>query len=376
MNIFLSAHLKKLILEFKGIVSILNYLLLKIIVSIFNTRTIYEKTIAIINSEQIGDIILTIDFLNSVSNNNFYKNKLAIIQDKYQDVFNSININFKLITYNKQNFRYNIIYKIKIILALRKYNIDVILNISPVRGNLNDEITLLSGSKSKIATNFSSVFKSRLSLCYYNKKYSYILTDNFQSEYLKLTLLLDRLNITYTKSKRPFKVNTICNLTLLGTSNYVVIAPATTNNIKNWDKSSFLMLANKFSESMQIVYIGTKNQNNIINYLNKNTNNSIAFINELSFPDLINLIAGSKLFIGLDSGLTHVALYLEIPLVAIIGGGGFGKFFPYREYNNAKFLYHQLQCFGCNWHCIYGSPNCINLVSVESAFQACKSVIM
>jgi ADP-heptose:LPS heptosyltransferase len=75
-----------------------------------------------------------------------------------------------------------------------------------------------------------------------------------------------------------------------------------------------------------------------------------------------------SLYIGNDSGLTHLAHQLNAPLIAIIGGGKFGKFFPYKEREDAVFLFDQMDCFGCDWNCIHDKRYCLINVSPELVY--------
>ena len=72
---------------------------------------------------------------------------------------------------------------------------------------------------------------------------------------------------------------------------------------------------------------------------------------ELELYEIPFLVKYAKLFIGQDSGLTHIAFKLGVPLIAIIGGGEFGRFFPYRESEKVRFLYSKMDCFLCHWEC-------------------------
>ena len=76
--------------------------------------------------------------------------------------------------------------------------------------------------------------------------------------------------------------------------------------------------------------------------------------------ELLSLIANSQLYFGADTGPMHFAAALDIPVLAIFGGGHFARFYPVAR---AGFIATQeLACFGCNWVCFRESAACIDFV--------------
>ncbi len=83
------------------------------------------------------------------------------------------------------------------------------------------------------------------------------------------------------------------------------------------------------------------------------------------------IVKASKLFIGNDSGFTHIAKAIGIPFIAVIGGGMYGKFFQDAATNKSQyFFYDTMDCFGCKWNCIYDKPYCITNIKPADIFIA------
>lgn len=66
----------------------------------------------------------------------------------------------------------------------------------------------------------------------------------------------------------------------------------------------------------------------------------------------------SSIFIGNETGFTHLAYLSGIPTVMILGGGDFERFAPWKGLCGQKppqveYVYHAMPCFRCGWKCRY-----------------------
>ena len=88
-----------------------------------------------------------------------------------------------------------------------------------------------------------------------------------------------------------------------------------------------------------------------------------------SLIDLIWLINNSELVISNDSAAVHIASSLTRPVVCIIGGGHFGRFFPYGDLEQNRIVYNKMDCFNCDWQCIYSSVRCLEEITVDNVWK-------
>ncbi|MEI7907253.1 MAG: glycosyltransferase family 9 protein, partial [Bacteroidota bacterium] len=68
-----------------------------------------------------------------------------------------------------------------------------------------------------------------------------------------------------------------------------------------------------------VLLLGTSEQRNTIDSIVKNNNLLINCAGKLSILESAALVKKSRLFIGNDSGFTHIAKALGIPYIGIIG---------------------------------------------------------
>jgi len=106
-----------------------------------------------------------------------------------------------------------------------------------------------------------------------------------------------------------------------------------------------------------------------------------------SLTELVGIIHRGHYLVGNESSGIHISSAVSTPSVCILGGGHYGKFFPYSRpkiYKNKalpEVVIYKMDCFGCNWQCIYDLPDneavpCIRNISVDAVWKAVKKVII
>jgi len=92
-----------------------------------------------------------------------------------------------------------------------------------------------------------------------------------------------------------------------------------------------------------------------------------------SLEALAGEIVHADLFLGVDTGPAHLALALGVPTVVILGGGDYGRFFPYGK---AKVVLQRMDCFQCHWVCRYDRALCLHDITpaavVREVLEALK----
>jgi ADP-heptose:LPS heptosyltransferase len=76
-----------------------------------------------------------------------------------------------------------------------------------------------------------------------------------------------------------------------------------------------------------------------------------------------------SLFIGNDTGPLHIAVSVGTPTLGIIGGGHFGRFYPYGDLSRHRMVHKQMDCYYCDWKCIHDTVRCIQEISVDDVWR-------
>ena len=80
------------------------------------------------------------------------------------------------------------------------------------------------------------------------------------------------------------------------------------------------------------------------------------------------LLSRCRLAFGAETGVAHMACAVGTPNIVLLGGGHFGRFFPYSPLTSIVCL--PLECYGCNWECKFGKPYCIQEILPEALSHA------
>ncbi len=162
-------------------------------------------------------------------------------------------------------------------------------------------------------------------------------------------------------------------------SNYIVVQASSANNkapFKNWPFENWLRLFKHLSNTT-IVLLGDATETHLNNAVNsKDYPNVISLIGKTNLNEVMEIIYHSNYYIGLDSGLMHIAVALNKPTFTIWGASN-PKLYGY-EWMGAKhkIVSLSLSCAPCSsWLSANNSrvsnPNqcpdfkCIKDISIE-----------
>lgn len=152
---------------------------------------------------------------------------------------------------------------------------------------------------------------------------------------------------------------------------------------KAWQTENFVNLIKHLVANyphIKIAILGT----------NEDTENAKTIIRSLENPHVIDLtgklklletawvIKKSFLLIACDSGLTHIAVALNIPTIDLIGPSDPLIWGPYRK--EKSIIYKSLPCSPCLFKvytrkCLFNNYRCINLITVGDVLEKIKSMI-
>lgn len=130
------------------------------------------------------------------------------------------------------------------------------------------------------------------------------------------------------------------NLTKKGVNpeNYIVVNPAGGRNpgmmldAKRWPPENFAALADHVADELhtQAVLLGGPDDGDILNHVQSHLKSKIAaFTGELSFAEMALLANRARLYVGNDTGLTHLAAAAGAPTAAIFGPSDPRRYAPY-----------------------------------------------
>jgi len=147
----------------------------------------------------------------------------------------------------------------------------------------------------------------------------------------------------------------------------VAICPGVTSKIgKYYQGIKYIQAFNSLKDiQFSLILFGTTNEKAMCAELADSLTicNNIKSIIDLSGQSTIRqLIEGIKrcdVVISLDTGSLHIAVALNKPTLGILGGGHFGRFYPWGDEKINRTANKPMDCYWCNWQCIYPTMRCI-----------------
>ncbi len=333
----------------------------------FYKKSNNKEGILFINTGTLGDVVITSLLLD---NRNIIEEKgkmFLVIKQEYSDFFKDYPDNVQIVYLEHKKYKWSLIYRIKFLRQLQSYKIKLSVNLTSARGISSDEIALLSGANSVWCFNNSwrklkKAFSKKMD-SYYDR----ILFENIENEYEKHYRLLELLK---REDKKIFMANLSPivedNLDYLKRYNipqkYLVIATQSADQNRTWGEHNYKLFCQMITDRVNIILIGSEKERLRIEKIKDGNDRVMNLAGKLKLDEIQTLIKRSSLFIGNDSGLSHLALKADIPMIAIIGGGSYRRYFPFKQTDTRLFLYYAMDCFGCEWKCHLKEKFCLTRV--------------
>lgn len=90
-------------------------------------------------------------------------------------------------------------------------------------------------------------------------------------------------------------------------------------------------------------------------------------------PAVAARIAGAAGFLGIETGLVHLAAAYGVPGATVYGGGYWPIYGPWSARSAA--VVAPIPCFGCEWDCAFDRPFCLEGVDVDSVVAAFEAAL-
>ena len=159
----------------------------------------------------------------------------------------------------------------------------------------------------------------------------------------------------------------------------IAVAPGARWKTKQWPTEYFIELINKLDiyYNPTILLFGSKDEVKIADNIFSKSKNVLNFVGKLSIAETASYMRSSDVAVSNDSGLMHMAIALDIPVVAMFGPTvkGFG-FFP-RGRNTI--IEKNLECRPCSMHgsnsCKMNTYECMRSITPSEVFDAVSNFL-
>ncbi len=223
-----------------------------------------------------------------------------------------------------------------------------------------------------------------------NLKYK-VKTDRFYTRLLQLTVdcqfEFDRSKFFFERILREKIAITGPSIKVeSGLKKSILIFPGARVAKRSWEAEKFIELIKLLRATTieQICLAGGPGDTSIGNYLIKNLppDSVINLIGTTSVTDMVELIGNAALVISNESAPIHIAAAVNTKAICVLGGGHFGRFAPYPESMQtlASCVFEKMDCFNCNWQCIYKTAQnepfpCVLAISVKKVWGVVNTAL-
>jgi ADP-heptose:LPS heptosyltransferase len=156
-----------------------------------------------------------------------------------------------------------------------------------------------------------------------------------------------------------------------------LIHPAAAFATKQWKTENFAEVVDYLSgKGFNCVAVVAPSERQILQELTNKTKSVLITFDDLKLPEITALAARSKLFVGNDSGIAHIAAAVGAPAVVIFGSSNIAHWRPW-NHAPAEIVYEELPCQPCHGYFCekFPVPECILRVPVNQVEAAIDRVI-
>jgi ADP-heptose:LPS heptosyltransferase len=175
------------------------------------------------------------------------------------------------------------------------------------------------------------------------------------------------------------KVRALLGQKKLDPASLVLIHPGPSWTVKEWPRENWTQLVAALRERgfTSVAQMGVGRYMNFGQVAVEMIPGAVSLVDELSIEDCVAVIAQARLFVGIDSGLLHLAASTHTPAIGLWGCTSPQYF--YEENFRKDFVVSTVPCQGCyhrlpRLHWVTGCPHdiqCMKTLPMESVLQAC-----
>jgi len=154
----------------------------------------------------------------------------------------------------------------------------------------------------------------------------------------------------------------------------LAVFPGAANSIRNVTFLGHAIRTTPCLREFCLVGLGSEDHRDLVTKTLKESGRpGLNLAGQTSLPVAAALLKKCRLALGADTGLGHLACAVGCRNVIILGGGDFGRFFPYSALTTAVCL--PLECYRCHFVCRYDEPHCVTSIPLGTVRGALEHAL-
>jgi ADP-heptose:LPS heptosyltransferase len=160
---------------------------------------------------------------------------------------------------------------------------------------------------------------------------------------------------------------------------YAVISPGASRRrlIKAWDEEKFALLIQRLHAGFNLpsVLVGGEDTKECTAAIAGSPGNAriVDLSGKIGLRELYGVLNGAALFIGIDSGVMHLASALNVPVVALFGPTD--EFYVGPQNEKSMVVRRKMSCSPCYMREPCDHRRCMAETGVDEVFEACRKML-
>jgi ADP-heptose:LPS heptosyltransferase len=152
---------------------------------------------------------------------------------------------------------------------------------------------------------------------------------------------------------------------------FVLVHPGAAFDTKQWPVEHFATLVTRLkTDGLQVAATAGPGEEVLLKKLAHLTDGGLEVLEPMSLSRLAALVFFCGVFVGNDTGSTHLAAAVKKPVVVIFGSSDSKVWYPWQT--EFRLIKSDLACIPCpGYYCAeYSEPRCIRSIEVEKVYRA------
>ncbi len=164
----------------------------------------------------------------------------------------------------------------------------------------------------------------------------------------------------------------------VGSGAYAVLVPGSVWPTKRWPAERFAELATSVvcELGLRVVLLGSKAERELCERIAGSAGSgAVSGAGETTLGQMAAVISRARIYVGNDSGPTHMARALDVPTVALFGPTDPGQF----DFEGHALVYRNLKCSACTFYgserCRLGHWDCMRSIAPHDVLRAAAALL-
>ncbi len=339
--------------------------------------------LVVIRTDHIGDFILFLPTFRLYKSAYPGKTITLIANQTCRELierFRHSNIFDKIIYLDENKYKRNIYYRMAFTYRLAKFSYETLINPIYSRTEEIDLIVRLVSSRSKSGFECNKLDSIYTKLCPApDTVKSEVEINTIFAKFLGITPigdLLPCLDIDLNDQKSADRIIGISNIP----DKYCILFPGAALRYKIWPLHKYVAVANFLvSKGITPVICGSIDELPMAREISNACTGCIVINGQTDIWTLAAILKQSRFYVGSDTGIMHLAASVKTPVICLMGGGYFGRFFPYGDPKTNRMVYdYHMKCKNDGWACVTDQNKpapCIAGIIVENVTAEIDSLL-